>query len=122
LWRCPPDRGDGEDRPEELAREAALAQVGRSSGFESFGRVARRGGGRHDDDPGPRGDVPHALGRLEPIEDGHVEIHEHDVRLKQGGEVDRLLAVVRVAGDLQPAVGLKRDRQRFGEQRVVVGD
>jgi len=71
---------------------------------------------------GLRGDLPHALGRLEPVEDGHVEIHEHDVRPEQGGEVDRLLAVVRVAGDLQTVVGLKRDRQRFGEQRVVVDD
>jgi hypothetical protein len=101
---------------------AALAQVGDRSGSPRPAFVLRRRRRGQDDDSGRRGDSAYPASRSDPVEDRHVQVHEHDVGLKVSSQLDRLPAVPRAAGDLDALVELQRERQRFHEEGVIVGD
>jgi hypothetical protein len=64
----------------------------------------------------------HFPGRLHTVEHGHAHIPEDDVGLKGCRELERLSAVSRAPDDLNAAVELECDRERFHEEIVVVGD
>jgi hypothetical protein len=101
---------------------AALPEEGDSAGLARPPLVLRRGRSGQDDDTRVWGDAPHAASRLDAVEHGHVEVHEDNVGVELGGKLDRLLAVPRAAGDLDALVELEGERQRFHEERVIVGD
>ena len=60
--------------------------------------------------------------RLEPVDVGHLDVHQHDVGMASADEVDRVAAVARFA-DYADARLLLEDRPESGsDQRLVVGD
>ena len=72
---------------------------------------------RERDDAGlrtMRADLP---SRLDAVEPGHADVHEHDVRLELSGERDGRLAVGRFADDLD--LGMIRE-QRANEPSCLV--
>lgn len=64
---------------------------------------------RQDDDPGSGthlGDLPR---RLNPVEDRHIDIHQHDVRLQLDSQFDGSLPVVGFRNDFEiPLFGQER--------------
>ena len=70
--------------------------------------------------PGRGGEDPPR--RLQPVEPGHADVHQHDVGLQLLGEPDRAMAVLRLGGDLDVVLGLEDHAQAAADQALVVGD
>ena len=106
--------GDDADRGDELLGRVVLEHEAAGAGAERLVDVLVEVEGREDEDP--RGGVggEDAPGRLEPVELGHADVHQHDGRVEAGGLVDRLEAVARLGDDLD--VGLAR-RAACGSRR-----
>ena len=66
------------------------------------------------------GDDP--AGRLEPVEAGHLDVHQHDVGPSQAREIDRVAAVDRLADDLQVGLRLEDRAESRTHERLIVGD
>jgi len=60
--------------------------------------------------------------RLDAVADGHLHVHQDDVRLKDLRESDGLGAVVRDTDDVDATVERKQLHQRLCEQEMVVCD
>src|SRR5439155_17008371 len=112
--------GDGLQRAADLATVGAFEEV--AAGAGAHGRedgvvVVHHG---EDEDSGlwPLGQ--NLAGRVDAVEDRHVQVHDHDVWLEGVGEVDDLLPVSGLADDLD--VGHRADRggQSLTVERVVV--
>ena len=60
--------------------------------------------------------------RLDAVELGHADVHQHDGRVEARGLLDRLDAVARLGDDVD--VGLAREQQAEAgaDHRLVVGD
>ena len=59
---------------------------------------------------------------VDAVEDRHLEVHEHDVRLERVGQLQRLLAVTGGADDVHAVVEVERQAEGLGEELVVVCD
>jgi len=59
---------------------------------------------------------------LEPVELGHADVHEHDLRLEPGGLVDRLEPVGRLGDDLDALLAPEEHPEARADHRLVVGD
>ena len=75
-------------------------------------RTTTSAAGRGEPDPGER---------RKPVEAGHREVEQDDVRLERAGRGDRLLAVAGPPDDPE-LVALEQRRQRVARQRMVVDD
>src|SRR5205814_9523617 len=62
------------------------------------------------------------LRRLDPVQQGHADVHQDDVRLERLRQLDRLPAIARAPGDANPRVAREDGLERLGEQAMVVGD
>ena len=62
------------------------------------------------------------LGRREPVELGHADVHQHDVGAPAGDDVDRGVAVGRLADDGDVGLGVEDDAKAGAQQALVVGD
>ncbi|CAM5675047.1 hypothetical protein SCANM63S_05404 [Streptomyces canarius] len=62
------------------------------------------------------------LGRADPVQDGHPDVHHHDVGAQPLGEHDGLRAVLRLAHHLEGGVRREDQRQAAPDQRLVVRD
>ena len=100
-----PALGGGPDAGHDGGGLGVLEQVADRPGAERLPHGRRVGHGGEHDDPHPRVGLDDAARGLDPADAGHREVHEHDVRLVQGGRVDAPLAVGRL-GDDRDAVGL----------------
>ena len=60
--------------------------------------------------------------RLDPVEQRHADVHQHDVGAQRARELDRLLAVAGLADDLHLAGRLEHRAEARAHQRLVVGD
>jgi hypothetical protein len=70
---------------------------------------------------GPR--VAHDLLRgAEPVDPGHAQVHQDDVRLELPCELDRLGAVACATDDLDALVRRQQYLERLGEEGLVIGD
>ena len=79
--------------------------------------------GQHDDPyPGELGIAGDPSGGLEPVESGHPDVHEEDVRPHASRDVDGVGAVVGFADQFE-VVGVADHRGEPGaDERLVVGD
>ena len=68
--------------------------------------------------PAESGDLP---GGLQPVHLGHLDVHEHDVRIELLRELDRLGAVPRLADDLEVGLGLEDQAEARPHELLVVG-
>src|SRR6478735_6673183 len=60
--------------------------------------------------------------RRDTVEDGHPQVHEHDVGMQRVDQVERLRAVLGGTDDRDLLADLEKGRQRLAEQRLVVND
>ena len=66
--------------------------------------------------------VPDPACRLEPVDAGHLDVHQHQVGLEAGRQFDGLLAVLGLADHLE-AVGHLHDHPgRLAKRNLVVDD
>jgi hypothetical protein len=77
---------------------------------------------REDDDPdrvelGVRRDPTR---RLDPVEPGHADVHEHDVGSMALGPVDRLVAVVGLADHLEVVLGVDECPEAGAHEGLIV--
>ena len=59
-------------------------------------------------------------GRLEPVEPGHPDVHQHDVGPQPRRGLEALAAVGGLADDLDVVAAAEHQRQRRPDERVVV--
>ena len=76
-------------------------------------RISTRVAGLRADDP---------PGRLDPVEHGHADVHQHDVGPQAPRLGDRVLAVGRLADDRHLRLALEDLAQPDAHERLVVGD
>jgi hypothetical protein len=60
--------------------------------------------------------------RLQPVEHGHADVHQHDVREHSPGEVHRFAAVRRLAGELHPLLRVDEGGEAAADGGLVIGD
>jgi hypothetical protein len=77
--------------------------------------------GREDQDPRLLVCGEDALRRLEPIQIGHPDVHEHDVRMEARRLLDRLEPVARLGHDLHVLLARKQHAKARPHHRLVVG-
>jgi len=65
--------------------------------------------------------LPDRLGRLDPVEHGHRDVHQDDVGRQLLRELHGLLAVARVTHDRDPLVAAEDRLESLGEETVIVG-
>jgi len=105
------DAGHRLDRGDQIAAVAleagragarGLRQYGECAGVERVHRAADIGGieARHHHDGGRELDHD-LLGRLDAVHHGHLDVHRHDIGAQLLAQLDRLLAVARLADDLE---------------------
>ncbi len=63
-----------------------------------------------------------AAGGLEPVHARHPDVHQHDVRPGRAHDGDGLLAVGRLAHDLDVVLGVQQRPQPGAQQGLVVGE
>ena len=63
-----------------------------------------------------------AAGRLDAVELGHADVHQHDVGLQPARHVDRLHAVDGLADHLDVVLGVEDHLEAGADERLVVGD
>ena len=73
----------------------------------------------HDRELGELGVDP--PGRLDPVEDGHRDVHHHDVGLELAGQAHGLAAVAGL-GDHRHAGVLERPADGLAQELMVVGE
>jgi len=62
------------------------------------------------------------LGGGDPVQDGHRDVHQHDVGLLLAHEVDSRLPVSSSTDDRDAAVGRQNRLERLREEALIVGD
>ena len=62
------------------------------------------------------------LGRRQAVELGHADVHQHHVRAPAGDDVDRGIAVARLADDGDVGLGVEDHAKAGAQQPLVVGD
>src|SRR6266542_4113881 len=83
---------------EQLRRLERLDQVPDRAGLRrALDQILVREGGQHQHRAGALLDDPG--GRLDPVQLGHLHVHDHELRGQLAGELERLLAVARLAHD-----------------------
>ena len=61
-------------------------------------------------------------GRLEPVELGHADVHQHDGGVEARGLVDGLDPVARLGDDLDVRLAGEQHAEACADHRLVVGD
>jgi hypothetical protein len=110
------------DRADVVAGDLILRHVTARSGGAGARDVVRRVGAGQHHHVGLRCLRADCLRRLDPVEHGHRDVHEDDVRAAVDDERHRLLAVRGTPDDGDPAVGRQDCLERLGEQALIVGD
>ena len=64
----------------------------------------------------------HAAGRLDAVELGHADVHQHDVGGELARLLDRLQAVGGLADDVEVVLGVEDHPEARAHERLVVGD
>src|SRR5581483_7827957 len=109
-----------EERRDPLGR-LGLQQVAGGAGADRLQEVLLGAGRREDDDLALRGRLAQPRQRREPVEAGHREVEQDEVRLKPPRLDDRLRPVRGDADDVQ-AVGAQERRERLAREGMVVDD
>src|SRR6266511_5185628 len=119
-------RSDPPQRLDELVhvQDAALEQVADPiAGGEQFRRLLDLDVCRQDEDAGLRKLVADRVGGLEPlgrVRGRHPNVDDHELWLMFAHELDQLVCVARLAGDLEVG-SLEQAREPFAQKDVVVG-
>ncbi len=114
--------GDDADAFDEPLGRVGLEQEPRGARSECFIDVFVEAVGGEDEDSGvgsPCGELP---GRLDAVEDGHADVHQHDVGIERSGERDGLRAVGCLADHLDVALRLEDQPQAAADDRLVVDE
>jgi hypothetical protein len=88
-------------------------------------RVQQRAGllaGGHDDDADLRLGVAQLVEHREAAEVGHAEVEDHDVGLQVGGDVQRLLPILRLGDDLDARILVESPYDALADERKIVSD
>ena len=113
--------GDGADPVGELVGRGVLEQEAAGAGLQRVVDVLVEVVGRQDEHAGRvAGGDP--AGRGNAVELGHADVHEHDVGRQARDAVDGLVAVRRLADDLDVGVVLEHEPEARPYERLVVGD
>ena len=93
-----------------------------TAGAKRVVHVAVEAERRQDQDPrvGLRADD--APGRLDAVQDGHADVHQHDVGSQASGACNCVLAVAGFADDAHLRLALKDLAQADADECLVVGD
>src|SRR5206468_11685446 len=75
-----------------------------------------------DQDAGAWSRTHDASGCLDPVQDGHADVHEHDVGLQAAGCGDRVLAVASLTDDTRVRLRLEDLAQPDPDERLIVSD
>ena len=110
-----PDGGGQLGRPDGLEQEPAGAGPHRLVDV-----LVHVEGGQDEDPGGAGGDQP--PGRLDPVQLGHPNVHQRDVGLQPGRQLDGLDAVRRLTHHGQVGLGVEDEPETAPHQRLVIGD
>lgn len=110
---------DGPDRREEILGRRVLEQEPGGAGAETVDDVLLRVERREDDDPGRSTEC---AGRRDPVQHGHLHVHEDHIDGLRGIAIQRLPAIDRLP--VHGHVGLRTDDHGHagGEQLLVIGE
>ena len=71
---------------------------------------------------GTSGSASSLLGRLQSVELGHADVHQHDVGLAAAHDIERRAAVAGLADHRDVGLGLEDHLESGAQQPLVVGD
>src|SRR6266581_2912079 len=111
-----------QDTGDDRAGLRVLEHVTAGAGFQRLDHVVVgfEGGQHQDFDLRVLGDD--AAGRLDAVEVGHLDVHQHDVRLRGEGDLDRVEAIDGFADDGDAVIAVEQSGQSRPEKRLVVRD
>ena len=110
------------DRVGELRRARVLEQEARRAGLEPGEGVLVQVEGRQDEDLRARALTGDLRRRVDPVDPGHADVHEDDVRLEGAGLREGGGAVGGLAHDLDPVLGVEDHAEPHAHERLVVGE
>jgi hypothetical protein len=108
--------------PLELPERRTLEAVGVGPRFEHRHHVVGVVRARVGHDPRPGQQVSDLPGRGDAVEHRHVYVHQDDVRVDRRGDRDRVLAVFRLADNLDLGLPCQADLQGLARVGRVVAD
>ena len=116
-------RDDPDARGELLGRDVLEQEPGRAGAQRLVDVLVEVEGGEHQDAhrvlAGLREQPPR---RLDPVELGHADVHQHDVGLQPRGLLDGVEPVGRLADHLEVVLGVEDHAEPGAHERLVVGD
>ena len=112
----------GADGLGHLLDRDLLEQVAVGAGLDRLVEVVLLVADREHEDLGGGHEVADLTGRLDAVDLGHADVHEHDVGGQLLGLGHGLLAVLGLGDDLDAVLGAEHDVEAAAEQRLVVGD
>ena len=114
--------GDRADRRDELLGRVVLEHEAARAGAQRLVDVLVEVERRQDQDPRRGVGGEDAPRRLEAVELGHADVHQHDGRVEARRLVDGLEAVARLGDDLDVLLAGEQHAEAGANHRLVVGD
>jgi hypothetical protein len=114
---------DRPDRGQQLLRLGVLQQEAAGAGAQRWEHVLVEVERGQDDHPRRRGAVAvdQHTSRLDAVEPGHADVHQHDVGGGDREPLERLAAVLRFADHGHVGLGVDHHPQTGADERLVVG-
>src|SRR5438477_4810137 len=110
----------GHDAADDCSRRGVLQDVTAGPGLQRLDDLAvgfERGQDQYLDARDRFHDLPSCF---DAVDVGHLDVHEHDVRLQLGGLLDSIGAVDRLADDLHPLIITEQACEAGPEERLIV--
>ena len=116
--------GDHRMACEQVGRLRVLEQEPAGAGSQRLEHVLVEVERREHQHPGARagGVVGDASGGLDPVHVGHADVHQHDVGVVAGGQVDGLAAGGGLTHDLDAGIVLEEHGEAAPYECLIVGD
>ena len=108
------------DTRDELLAGHVLEQEPARPGLHRLVDVFVEVEGRQDEHARVASRVGQPPGCLDPVEPGHADVHQHDIRTQLARQLDRLASVLRLAHDLHPRLELDDQPEAGADERLIV--
>jgi hypothetical protein len=115
-------RGDGAHRTDELLSRVVLEHEAARAGPQGLVDVLVEAEGSQDQDAGDVVGCQDAPGRLEAVDLGHPDVHQHYRRVEPLGHGDSLTTVARFRHHLDVLLAGEQHPKARSDHRLVVGD
>src|SRR5437588_1095903 len=110
------------NRRDELVRGRRLQQEPRRAGPERVDDVLVEVECREHQHANPVSALDDAPSGVDPVQPGHADVHQHDVRSRFAGTLDGLVSVARLPDHLEVRLGVEDQPETGSHERLVVGE